>query len=118
MKQEQQTKVLKLLNLSSSSNDGEALNSIRIANEILKKHKLDWEKFMMFPKMTDAQSRRTTGKEHPDDEIQVMFELVLKRVEGQKAEEFINSIHSFWKRTGFLTKKQETALRKFYDNCN
>ncbi len=37
-------KLIKVMAMTQSANDGEALNAIRMANEMLKVNKLDWDK--------------------------------------------------------------------------
>jgi len=44
-----------------------------------------------------------------------IFNSVRSHVDGS-ALEFIESLYEFWITIGFLTKKQENALMKFYDN--
>lgn len=42
-------KIVKLLQLTQSPNDFEALAAIRKANEILRRENMDWEKFLAPP---------------------------------------------------------------------
>ncbi len=39
-------KFIKFMNLTTSSNDGETLNSIRKANELLKENNMTWTEFI------------------------------------------------------------------------
>lgn len=51
----------------------------------------------------------------PEVGIDEMFEVCLEKTKGG-GKDFIELLHEFHEKNGFLTEKQEAALRKFYDN--
>lgn len=101
------TKLIKLLMLTQSDQDGEALSAIRKANDLLKKSNKNWEEFLSPQKEEPTYYLSKTDK---------MFEVCLENIQG-KAREFILSLQNQWTRRGSLSRKQRAALQKFYDNC-
>ena len=59
-------KLVKLLQLTQSSNDHEALRSIRKANSLLKKNGMDWNKFMAMPVQQRDDFLRWADQRHAD----------------------------------------------------
>lgn len=51
-----------------------------------------------------------------DDSIEEMFSVCLEKVKGE-ALSFVENLHEYWEKKGFLTEKQEQALQRFYDKC-
>ena len=129
MPSEVEEKIIKCLELSFSTSDGEALSAIRKANILLQKQKKNWREFIQDQRSTNDDSEETykyynkryyqsptypTDEER--DEINEMFRVVLDKVKsGPK--DFIQSLHDQWEGKGRLSEKQLSALRKFYDNC-
>ncbi len=66
-------KLIKVMAMTQSANDGEALNAIRMANEMLKVNKLDWDKAIAgtskvsdaYAAIRDAPQYRPTAKRPP-----------------------------------------------------
>jgi len=110
-------KLVKVLGMTGSIHDGEAVAAIRRANDMLSKEKLTWESF--FSELTAGNFTIPDGrrpKEKPlEPTIKEMFEVCLPKVKGPPRE-FLQSIYRFWGENDYLTRKQESALRKFYDN--
>lgn len=114
-------KFFKVVNLTTSSVDGEALAAIRKANAMLKSNQTTWEMVILGkPRKAEFTEEKKSKKKSTEDKDRIaeMFEAVLKSVEGYDSEDFIHSIHDFWKTRGFLTPKQKSALEKFYNNCS
>jgi hypothetical protein len=126
-------KFVKLMMLTTSSNDHEALSALRKANQILACKAVSWEQLIKGLKNVTFQveappreeprqqpryeqpKREAVGKHFKSDDIDQMFEAVLGRVSGGPRE-FIESIFGFYRETGFLTDKQFSSLEKFYAN--
>lgn len=136
--------VVKLLNLSTSENDNEALLAVRRANDIVRKAGQTWERLIAAGDTTSAgrqkskaeyqygEPRReyweTDGSEddgfYEDDEpdcsevtIETMLKTCIERVRNPRALDFLRSLDAQYKIRGKLTDKQIEALRKFYANC-
>lgn len=119
-------KMTKLLALTASDNDGEALNAIRAANRILKKEKLSWEKFLDVAgskqKSQDAHGfyRPPWGPQHGVNftkvSVEEMLNVCLDKVTSDSGWAFIKSLQDQFRERN-LTFKQILALEKFYKNC-
>lgn len=114
-------KFFKVVNLSQSSEDGEALAAIRRANAMLKDQNTTWEMVILGkPRKAEFSEEplKKSKKKGTDDElIKQMFGAVKSSVKGRPAEDFIESIYTFWKTAGFLTVKQRAALERYYERC-
>lgn len=62
------------------------------------------------------QANKTIDNDDPRAETLNIFNVVREKVTGEPSD-FIESLYEFWINKGFLTKKQEQALMKFYYNC-
>ncbi len=125
-------KLVKVLELTNSPVDGEALNAIRIANQLLKKENLSWASLIAKPRV-HTQPWSTTppwphqqrsqaeaaaqAKSNKDKLVEEMFDVVMPHVAGKNSEDFIESLHDAWEKYGRLTPKQYAALHKFYENA-
>jgi len=137
MDQKSKTLFVKLMSMTTSSHDGEALVAIRKANAILAEANVNWEEFLaaldqhsqqvvasrshMTPpsKRKGAQSPpwsdyADAGKLYTDDiEIDRLFERVYDRVSsGNSFYEFIQSVHDYWIQKGYLTEAQYQAIKR------
>jgi hypothetical protein len=108
-----------LAEMTFSTFDGEALNAIRKANELISNYNLTWrlcltaeaapkgngrDKWSSRAKAEDESPRPTKG------EIDKMFnEINFNQLRGSFLE-FMDSIYVQWKETGSLSPKQELAL--------
>jgi hypothetical protein len=118
----------KLMMLSTSCHDQEALAALRKANDILAQSKVSWAELLDALSRDDAAPappprRRSPEPEFTDvepfadrkhrnkAEIELMFTVLRDRKLGS-FQKFVDSVHGFWIRTGFLTTKQYDALRK------
>ena len=111
-------KFIKLMMMTTSPNDGEVLNAVRMANAALIEANLNWDEFLRGKaKVTgDAQTVHSGKKYDNASEINQMFEAVLRSVKsGTSFYGFLESIHGFFEANSFLTEKQYNALRKTYE---
>jgi hypothetical protein len=133
--------LVKLLMMTTSPNDGEALTAIRKANAMLAGANVNWEEFLKAVQTTNAaqadQSFRTPPSQrryrHDDGDdfrnaftdvgrspsqkftnakiIDPMFEVAFANASGGFAD-FLNSVHEWWEEKGFLTEKQYYAVKR------
>lgn len=90
-------KIIKLLKQSTSSNDNEALNAIRIANSLLKKEDMHWDEFFSkTPSLSNTKEREYIEK--------------IKILEGR----LVNFLH---KKTS-LSNEKETEYVKRINRLN
>lgn len=108
--------LIKVLNLTTSENDGEALSAMRKANAILKTHGVLWDSVLKAP-VSAGQQKKRGGPERtesqPDDYTwmqYLMTECILTPWEG----EFIGNIRDWYRRQGYLTPKQRHVFDKVY----
>lgn len=124
-------RLIKVLALTTSSNDGEALNAIRKANEIIKGEGLTWEQVLQ--QVTVRETNITVHRHgmagaarqepswvppHLQDPIiiELMFRAVfaMPRSDNEEFWQFLESIHNRWRTHKNLTEKQYDALRRSY----
>ena len=114
-------KLIKLLGMTTSQNDGEALNAIRMVNAMLKVNKLDWDSAIAGSKPQPIhkppprpQGRGTTdtapkykppSSRYTDPEIPRMLQSLMRDSQGD-FRDFVQSLNEFWENKGFLTEGQ------------
>ncbi|SRR5258708_6487427 len=120
---------IKLMMLTTSSNDNEALIALRKANKILFDAKVNWEEllcaiqqsneFRVPPSKRQHRPRpepeweNVGGIKHTDaDEINALFTEVFDKNLTEGFESFVTSVHLWWERRGFLTEKQYQAIKR------
>lgn len=116
---------VKLMMMTTSANDQEALVALRKANRILSEAKVSWIELLsaLSQKQTAAPPPRPEpawedvgsekGKRHTDaKEIDGLFDIVLEQKMSDGFEEFLTSVHIWWKQKGFLTDKQYKAVKR------
>lgn len=112
-------KFIKLMMMTTSPNEGECLNAIRMANAQLVEANLDWDDFLRGKaKITDGSGKSMySGKKYDNaDDIERMLDAVLKNIrQGTSFYNFIKSLNDWWEANSFLTEKQYAALRKSYE---
>ena len=112
-------KFIKVMMLTTSPSEGEALNAIRKANSLLAEANLDWDDFLRGKaKITGGSSQVIySGKKYTNgDEIEMMFNQILSTInKGTSFYKFIISLSEWWEDNSFLTEKQYSALRKSYE---
>lgn len=124
-------KLTKLLALSTSTNDNEALAAIRMANAMLAKDKVTWGEIMAAggTVVNLAIKRAPAAGVYQADEdwvaphlkdphvIEHMFRAVFAQPRSDNEEfwQFMDSIHNRWRQYGNLTQGQYNALRRCYN---
>jgi hypothetical protein len=136
---------VKLMMMTTSSNDGEALTALRKANAILAEANVNWAEFLSAVgsgktqednsfrvKPSERQKRRNqsfddnsfsdVGKSagsssRYDDakEIEPMFERAFANAGNSGFRDFLDSVHEWWEDKGFLSDKQYQAVKKAAD---
>ena len=113
------TRLTKLLNLTTSNFDGECLNSIRAANTLLDKHGIRWDDILddtkSFQIINQLKSEIITLKmrETPDTRIKIIDKLN-ECLSHRPDNKFIKSLKDSYGRYGKLTEKQIDVLNKMW----
>ncbi len=113
-------KIVKLLQLTTSSNDFEALNAIRTANQILTKNKTTW--LDLFNNLSTVKKNTSSVKYESnssrDKEIISMLEYFYDRgfdlIDDEKTSNFTEDLIDFYEMHSKLSEKQFNALKKIY----
>lgn len=115
-------KLTKLLNLTTSDNDGEALTAIRMANNIVKKNGLSWECLLDELEQPYRPPHTQSAEGEPVHHYSVdheAFEEMITYVRNNAWPgfdfTFIDSLVHNYEHWGQLTWKQARGLRKAYD---
>lgn len=133
--------LIKLMMMTTSPNDGEALTAMRKANAMLAEANVNWAEFLSAVKTTNErvdqtfrtppsqrQARRDAGRNDDnafsdvgkgapaqkfDDAavIDPMFEEAFKNASGG-FRDFVDSVHQWWEEKHFLTEKQYYAIKR------
>lgn len=127
-------RLTKLLAMTTSDNDGEALNALRMANKLLAAEQLTWEEVLGQPQhrgitvtvnghaarysgMSEAPLQGEWVPPHLTDAptINMMFRTIQNCGAYYAANrEFIDSVHNWWLRHKQLSVKQYNAIRRVY----
>ena len=107
------TRLIKLMNLTTSTFDGEALNAIRKANLLLAESNISWAEFIKEKNIT---INKIVIKKPRDPEIEQMLKICKKGVRSSSGQMFIRSLANWYKNHGSLSEKQMEALKAWYDN--
>jgi hypothetical protein len=130
-------RLIKLMMMTTSSHDGECLNAIRMVNAKLAEANTNWEELLngLAPQPQARQRPEPPPYEsQPFDEDEAQYdwnrtpppgsysdrqeiELLFSFAFGNTSQyssfyHFLTSVNQFWRRTGFLTKKQYESLKK------
>lgn len=104
-------RLTKLLMMTTSDNDGEALAAMRKANSLLAKANMNWENFIgIKTKVEDVM------KKHDDPAIPKMFAAVLKSAKGSPFIEWVKSAQRYYGERGYLTNRQYETLVKAFNS--
>lgn len=109
-------KLAKLMELSASPIDGEALNAIRMANKMLLEHNISWSQFISEKTLIIQEVQQIVTKTKPDVDVEKMLTECIINIYSPTGLAFVRSLNDFYKTKGFLTPKQKEALKKWYDN--
>lgn len=129
-------KLAKLLALTVSDNDGEAINAMRLANKLVKQAGLDWEQALAPPPAVQVVVRgnrvdvdltpRPGGMDHAEGAhlsneniIGIMFKAVLsqQRIGNTEFWAWVDDIKEKFDKHGRLTQGQYDALRRSYSRA-
>lgn len=132
-------RLIKLLNLTSSDNDHEALLALRNAQKVMGNGGVTWESLFSVgasnkanhytqrkttePVQTKTSSSRKKTVETPAEPrakaalakfrwLRGMFEFILVQELSPRQREFAEGLHSFWLKFGRLTPNQQEALER------
>lgn len=119
------SKLVKLLNLTTSTNDHEALVAIRKANQHIQKHNFTWDKLIWSSQKVDERTgstdRESNSKLSHTDIVELkrfstielieLFELILDSCLQNGSRVFIKSVLLQWERSGgLLSRKQWDSI--------
>lgn len=110
---------LKLMRLTTSNRDGEALNAIRLANKMLKENNMQWDDIIGSGNTTRTAENESVVDNSPVhiQEIEKMLEICIKRTFSAKKLAFLGSLRKFYNERGYLTPKQLSALKSWYQKA-
>lgn len=112
--------LVKVLNLTTSPNDSEALAAARKANDLLKRGSTSWEQLLGNGGATTPMFDEDDGSlDDPEARaIDAAFEEVFKLGDLRGSfEDFIDSIYQQWKENHSLSPKQRAALFRAAENA-
>ncbi len=115
----------KLMMLTTSNNDAEALTAIRKANAMLASMNNNWQDFIagkvrLVSAATsladdDVAAGVATNFDN-EEEIRKLFQRLYDKTSPESSFlDFVDSVHEWWQEKGFLTKSQYEAIRTAYD---
>lgn len=123
-------RLTKLMALTTSDNDGEALNALRMANKMLMAERLTWEEILGETRQQISISihrQPMNGSyEAPEDwtpphlkdkaTLDHIFRTIYAKLGPSESgfKEFIDSVHKWYRARGFVTQAQYHALRRAY----
>ncbi len=115
-------RLVKLLALTTSNHDGEALAAIRKANELLLQYDLAWQELFEEDETEDVPVKRQRGRPHSALGLDWDSEALRKAVAAAFDEllgntqlkggfrDFIEDVRAQWAKRRWLTDKQYTAI--------
>lgn len=128
------TRLAKLLALTTSDNDAEALSAMRKANEIIKGENLTWAELVTIEaqplvSITVQRHAPTAGTVDGDDKdwqpphlreariIDPMFQAIYSqpRTGNEEFWQWLDSVHEQWRTKSRLTPNQYNAVRRCYN---
>lgn len=127
-------RLAKLMGLTTSDQDGEALNAIRMANKLLAAEKTTWSEILgterqnirisitRSPMQETYQSEENWCPPHLKDQVVLnqMFGVIYKGLGPADTgfKEFIDSVHKYYRTHGAVTNGQYQALRRAYNRAS
>jgi len=111
-------KFIKLMMMTTSQHDNEALSALRLANAELTKIDVNWDQVIrgrvqinVAAPIPTAPAPNTNPAHHREPHIDEWFDVVLFAGNASPSfTEFLNDMHQWWKEKKFLTEKQYRAL--------
>lgn len=120
--------LVKLMMMTTSSNDSEALIALRKANKLLKEAGVTWQDLLSAlstPRPSAVPRPRprpepewenvvNAGHRRYDNEYEInaMFDALFASHMGEGFAEFVESVNIQWKQRGFLTGPQYEAIKR------
>jgi len=126
--------LIKMLGMTGSKHDGEALVAIRKANALLAENNLNWEQVLSSitqtvsrssyatppskrrnaaPSWGDVNAAARDDQHHDSDEVDKLFEAAYDNTTPKSSfYEFLESVHTFWTERGYLTTAQYQAIKR------
>ena len=106
-------KLAKLLEMTSSSFDGEVLSAIRRANFILKSENKTWSDLFQVKQPLPFPLNKP---DFSDEHIRHMLVMCIARTRSKSGLEFLKSLQEFYRNRGYLTGRQLEALGAWFKN--
>lgn len=103
------SRLIKLLNLTDSSNDHECLAAIRQANAVRAKNRATWAGLLLSENILSFADPESSDR---DPSVRKMFHHLISEVCVES--EFVLSLFSQWKKNKRLSTKQVAILKKIY----
>jgi hypothetical protein len=118
-------RLIKLMMMTTSSNDGEALAAVRKANSLLAANQSNWHDFIKAvpaPRPRPKPMGRGMFEEqfkpnYTDPEIPRMLNALLRDVKGGGFRDFLLSLKDHWEEKGSLTQGQYNALLASFERA-
>lgn len=111
---------IKLMQLTTSSFDAEALSALRKANALLMSANNNWEDLLRgkVRMVSGPNENQIAGEQHTGaDEIDHMFDGLMRSRLSPSFCEFVEAVHTWWEEKGFLTERQFEAIRDAHSRC-
>lgn len=103
-----------IMNRTFSDSDNESLNAIRLANKILTKYDINWERVLDRSVQLDVpveSMAEATGEIDPDD-MERLFELAFEGTRrGSGFYDTLQSIHEQWETRHHLSPRQHEVVK-------
>jgi len=100
-------KLAKILELTTSSHDGEALSAIRKANDFLSKYGKTWSEIL--------HTNQVTNEYIPDPSLRDIFDALRHVILPDKTQIFLDSLESTFNRYCRLSERQTECLMAIYN---
>lgn len=106
------SKIKKIMMLSTSDSDGEALCALRKAQAMIASAKMTWDEIINIAESEKCNVGHEASEDVPWEQV---IEACLDNVQGS-AHDFIESLADQYRSRGSLSPRQKESLLKFYRN--
>lgn len=103
---------VKLMMLTNSDSDNEALVALRKAQQMMQQEDVTWDELFKLKEESD----RARPHEDLRGKFEKMFERCSENVVPESTEKFVTSLYTQFKRKGFLSTKQRECFENIYAN--
>ncbi len=126
------TQLRKLMGMTGSDSDGEALNALRMANRLLKKSDLSWADVLDrcvtasavngsgYTTSTRADADDGFDEDHGEDSLDETIQNAFDELRGVQMSPsfraFVDDVERKWNQTGYLTPGQRAPILKAVKN--